>query len=174
MNLLSLSFSKQFVQTRSTAYCLNLMGALFAEHLPQTTLPHVRQWCFLTNMVKSQLHSIHMVTLPSGTQGGASSPNSASCGVVGWHAMAPSANLSFLCLYSSWALLMASIHSFLSAVVLEMQEIKFNWGYLNKMRCKYMTATFAATGLNKRWRVKRCILKSPPGSWPTASASAWS
>ena len=103
------------------------MGALFAEHLPQTTLPHVRQWCLLTSMVKSMLQIMHMVTLPSGTQGGASSPSSICCELLGWHAIAPLAKLTFLWLYSSWALPMASIQSFLSAIVLETFKNQFCW-----------------------------------------------
>jgi hypothetical protein len=51
-----------------------LSGALLAEQMEQTTLPHALQWCRRTINVKATWHIWHMVTRASGTHTGARSP----------------------------------------------------------------------------------------------------
>ncbi len=43
------------------------MSPFSGEHAEQTTLPHIRQWCFLTNAENFCLHIIHCLEAASGT-----------------------------------------------------------------------------------------------------------
>lgn len=68
----SLIASKHWTQTR--CFVVSMLGrtTLWGEQLPQTSFPHILQWCLLFNKLNSHLQRVQLLAVLSGCHMGAS------------------------------------------------------------------------------------------------------